>query len=65
MSMILLRLRVTTFATSCNLWKSNAPFEMNVGKARDAKLQTAVSSGAEYSIISQHKFNDLIVPRCC
>ena len=28
----------------------------------DARLQTAVSSGAEYSMISVHKFEDLIVP---
>ena len=29
----------------------------------DARLQTAVSSGEEYSMISVHKFEDLIVPK--
>ena len=29
----------------------------------DARLQTAVSSGEEYSTISVHKFEDLIVPK--
>jgi hypothetical protein len=35
------------------------------GKAIDARLQTAVSSGLVNSIISVHKFEDLIVPRFC
>jgi hypothetical protein len=35
------------------------------GKAIDARLQTAVSVGLVYSIISVHKFEDLIVPRFC
>ena len=35
------------------------------GKAIDARLQTAVSVGLVYSIISVHKFDDLIVPRFC
>jgi hypothetical protein len=29
----------------------------------EARLQTAVSSGAEYSMISVQRFEDLIVPR--
>ena len=29
----------------------------------EAKLQTATSSGAEYSTISQHKLEDLIIPK--
>ena len=49
--------------TSCSFWKSYLPFVMKVGKARDARLQTAVSSGEEYSMISVHRFDDLIVPR--
>lgn len=35
------------------------------GKAIDARLHTAVSEGLEYSIISVHKLEDLIVPRFC
>jgi hypothetical protein len=35
------------------------------GKAIDARLQTAVSVGLVYSIISVHKFEDLIVPKFC
>ena len=31
----------------------------------EAKLQTATSSGAEYSMISVHRLDDLIVPRFC
>jgi hypothetical protein len=36
---------------------------INVGRAREARLQTAVSSGEEYSIISVQRLEDLIVPR--
>jgi len=36
---------------------------MKVGRAREARLHTAVSSGAEYSIISVQRFDDLMVPR--
>ena len=35
----------------------------NVGRAILAKLHTAVSLSSEYSVISQHKFELLIVPR--
>lgn len=38
---------------------------MNAGSAKEAKLQTATSSGAEYSIISVHKLEDLMVPKFC
>jgi hypothetical protein len=44
-------------------WKSCLPFEMNLGSAMDARLQTAVSSGAEYSMTSVQRLDDLIVPR--
>lgn len=37
--------------------------EMNMGMAIDARLQTATSSLAVYSIISVQRFEDLIVPR--
>jgi hypothetical protein len=36
---------------------------MNVGSAIEARLQTAVSSGEEYSMISVQRLEDLIVPR--
>ena len=35
----------------------------NLGRAIEAKLQTACSVGELYSIISVHKFEDLIVPK--
>jgi hypothetical protein len=35
------------------------------GSAIDARLHTAVSVGLVYSIISVHRFDDLIVPRFC
>ena len=31
----------------------------------EARLQTAVSSGEEYSMISVHRLDDLMVPRFC
>jgi len=37
----------------------------NRGRAIDARLHTAVSVGLVYSIISVHKFEDLMVPRFC
>jgi len=36
----------------------------NLGREIEARLQTAISSGEVYSIISQHRFELLIVPRC-
>lgn len=36
---------------------------MKVGRAIDARLQTAVSSGEEYSMISVQRLEDLMVPR--
>lgn len=44
------------------------PFTISLtyrGRAIDARLHTAVSVGLEYSIISVHKFEDLMVPRFC
>jgi hypothetical protein len=38
--------------------KSYVPSDMKVGRAIEARLQTAVSSGAEYSMISVHKFHE-------
>lgn len=63
--MIRLRLNATTLATSCNFWKLYVPLEMKDGSARDARLQTAVSSGEEYSMISVQRLEDLMVPRFC
>jgi hypothetical protein len=37
----------------------------NRGRAIEARLQTAVSVGLVYSIISVHKFEDFMVPRFC
>ena len=61
--MIRLRLNATTLVTSCSFWKSYFPLTMNEGRASDARLHTAVSSGDEYSMISVHRLEDLIVPR--
>src|ERR1700761_9805660 len=57
------RLYATTLATSCNLWKSYRFPRMKEGSAIEARLQTAVSSGAEYSMISVQRLDDLIVPK--
>lgn len=61
--MIIFKFLVTTLVTSINLLKSNLLSVINLGKAIDAKLQTATSSGDVYSIISVHKLDDLIVPK--
>lgn len=63
--MILLRLLTTTLVTSWSFLKSYvlSRMSMNDGSARDARLQTATSSGAEYSMISVQRFDDLMVPR--
>src|SRR3954453_19606812 len=63
--MILFKLRVTTCVTSCRRPKSYSPLaeSTKVGRAIDARLQTATSSGAVYSIISVHKLELRIVPR--
>ena len=63
MSMIRLRLYVTTLVTSCSFLKSYLPLTTKEGRAREARLQTAVSSGEEYSMISVQRFEDLMVPR--
>lgn len=45
---------------------SNHTFSLtNRGNAIDARLHTAVSVGLVYSIISVHRFEDLMVPRFC
>ena len=63
--MILLRFLVTTLVTSCNFSKLNVLSSFTYfGSDNDAKLQTATSSGAVYSMISVHKLDDLMVPRC-
>lgn len=53
--------------TSYNLLKSYVRFtsSTNADKLRDAKLQTATSSGAVYSTISVHRLEDFMVPRFC
>jgi hypothetical protein len=43
--------------------KSYSPLTTKEGRAREARLQTAVSSGDEYSMISVQRFDDLMVPR--
>ena len=45
-----------------SLW-SNELFFTNIGRAIEARLQTAISSLDVYSKISVHKFEDLIVPK--
>lgn len=42
--------------------KSYSPLTMKEGRAREARLQTAISLGDEYSIISV-QIDDLVVPR--
>ena len=68
MSITVSRLRVTFLVTSNNfLWLKNfSPFsfsETNIGSAIEAKLQTATSSFAVYSMISVHKFEERMVPK--
>lgn len=59
--------RERTLATACSFLKSYAFSPsvslMKAGRAIEAKLQTATSSGAEYSMISVHRLELLIVPR--
>lgn len=57
------KLLVITLVISTKDWKSNLPSLMHLGRAIDAKLQTATSPGEVYSIISVHKLELLIVPR--
>src|SRR3569833_3332306 len=63
--MILLRLRTTTWVTSCSFWMSLTPSLLSTydGSASEAKLQTATSSGAQYSTISVHRLELRMVPR--
>src|SRR6266567_7090163 len=57
------RFYVNTLVTSCSFWKLNRPLAMKVGRAREARLHTVVSSGEEYSMISVQILDDLMVPR--
>ena len=43
--------------------KSYSPLTTKERRAREARLQTAVSSGDEYSMISVQRVDDLVVPR--
>src|SRR6266567_7692773 len=61
--MMRFRLYVTTLVTSCNFWKLYRPLVIKVGRAREARLHAAVSSGEEYSMISVQRLDDLMVPR--
>lgn len=63
--MTLFKFLVTTLVTLCNFLKSYSLLVMKAGKAKEAKLHTATSSGAEYSMISVHKLEDLMVPKFC
>ena len=54
-----------SMTASKDLSKELGPYSTYLGRAKDARLQTAISSGAVYSIISVHKFEDLIVPKFC
>ena len=38
---------------------------MKLGRAIEARLQTATSSGDEYSMISVQRLEDLMVPKFC
>ena len=57
------RFYVNTLVTSCSFWKLYRPLAMKVGRAREARLHTVVSSGEEYSMISVQTLDDLMVPR--
>uniref|UniRef100_A0A2M4B5G7 Putative secreted protein n=1 Tax=Anopheles triannulatus TaxID=58253 RepID=A0A2M4B5G7_9DIPT len=64
--MILLRFRVTVLATSFSFAKSYVRSGFtNMFRAIEARLQTAISSFEEYSTISVHRFEHLIVPTFC
>lgn len=58
-------MKATTLATAWSLTKSYPEPEgrTKAGRAIEARLQTATSSGAEYSIISVQRLEHLIVPR--
>jgi hypothetical protein len=63
--MILFKFLVILIVTKCSLSKSNSRVYglTNLLKPIDAKLQTAISSGEVYSIISVHRFELLMVPK--
>ena len=46
-----------------DIMKSYSPLTTKEGRAREARLQMAVSSGDEYSTILVQRFDDLVVPR--
>ena len=46
-----------------NILRDQVEKKTEIGKEIEARLQTAVSSWFEYSIISVHKLEDFIVPR--
>ncbi len=61
--MILFKFLVATYVISNNLLWSNFPFSTKRGSAMEAKLHTAISSGAVYSMISVHRFDERMVPK--
>ena len=61
--MTLFKFFVTCLVTSKRFSWSNELSFINIGSAIDARLQTAISSLEVYSIISVHKFEDLMVPK--
>src|SRR6476660_8966779 len=61
--MTLFRFLVTRLVTSYSNWWLNSLFSMNIGNEIDARLHTAISSAAVYSMISVHRFDERIVPR--
>src|SRR5579862_6614890 len=65
--MILFKFRTTTCVTSCNFANANSPRIASTkdGRAREARLHTATSSGAEYSTISVQRLELRMVPRFC
>ena len=64
--MIRFKFTVAWYVTSNNLsWSNDLSSLTYLGRAKEARLQTAISSGAVYSIISVHRLEDLIVPRFC
>lgn len=57
---------MATLLTSFNFLKSYERSGLtNIFTAIDARLQTAISSGAEYSTISVQRLEHLMVPRFC
>ena len=61
--MTLFRFLVTLLVTLNNSLWSKAPSFTNIGRAIEAKLQTATSSGEVYSIISVQRLEERMVPK--